>query len=131
MSDVSARPAPFESLRVWQLSHEAALEIYRVTLTFPVVHRYGLAAQLQRAAAAVPANLAEGNGRTSRNEYAYFCRIAKGSTSEVRYFLRLARDLGLINEHEFSLGTSKYDRVGMMLHQLIKSLRRKPIPAGF
>ena len=35
----------FTKLKVWQLSHELTLEIYKITGNFPVAERYGLTAQ--------------------------------------------------------------------------------------
>ena len=116
------RPAPFEFLKVWQLAHKLAVRVYRVTAAFPARYRYGLALQLERSVSSIPANLAEGNGRSSRKEYRYFCRVAKGSVSEVRYFLRLAFDLGLVNKESFEELLDGYDLVGALLHRLIASL---------
>src|SRR5437667_5268609 len=81
---------PHESLEVWRLAHQLALEIYRQTDGFPAREHFGLTAQLRRAAASIPANLAEGCGRASTREYIHFCSIARGSVFEVRYYLRLA-----------------------------------------
>lgn len=115
--------SPYERLEVWRLAHELALAIYRETENFPRREHFGLAAQLRRAAASIPANLAEGTGRGSSREDAYFCRVAKGSVLEVRYYLRLARDLGHISQAVFDRLMIGYDRVGKMLHFLIRSLR--------
>ena len=117
-------PSPFEALEVWRLAHELALMVYSETERFPPREHYGLASQLRRAAASIPANLAEGTGRGSSREYAYFCRIAKGSVLEVRYYLRLARDLGYISVAIFDQLMIGYDRVGRMLHFLQRSLRK-------
>ncbi|MEX0766024.1 MAG: four helix bundle protein [bacterium] len=116
---------PVESLDVWQLSHTMALEIYRTTKDFPKEERYGLAAQVRRAAVGIPANIAEGNARNSLREYVHFCHLARGSLAELRYLLRLARDLGLIDETTFEACTDGYDRVGKMLHYLIIGLRKR------
>ena len=118
---------PVESLDVWKLSHELALEICRVTQRFPAEERFGLTAQLRRAATSIPASLAEGNARESPREYLHFCLIARGSLAEVRYFLRLSRDMGLINEDTFTSFVQGYDRVGKMLHFLIVSLRKRAV----
>lgn len=115
-------PTPFESLDVWQVSHRLALDVYRATAKFPVEERYGLTAQLRRAASAIHANIAEGNGRGSAREYAYFCRVAKGSASEVRYLLRLALDLGFIPKEKFEAYAEGCGRIGKMLHFLVSAL---------
>jgi four helix bundle protein len=70
-------------LEVFKLAHELVLKIYELTRTFPREETFGLVTQLRRAAASVPANLAEGAGRLNRAEYRQFVGISKGSTAEV------------------------------------------------
>jgi four helix bundle protein len=58
----------FKKLKVWQKSHQLTLAVYRATANFPGEERFGLTGQLRRAAASIPANLAEGCGRGTDNE---------------------------------------------------------------
>lgn len=88
----------FEQLRAWQLSLDFAVEIYRLSKTFPSDERYGLTNQLRRAASSVPANIAEGFGRFSKKEKVYFYSIAYGSVLETKSHLFLAMRLGYIQE---------------------------------
>ncbi|TMJ04991.1 MAG: four helix bundle protein [Bacillati bacterium ANGP1] len=115
----------FESLEAWKLAHELALRIYRETETFPLRERFGLTQQLRRAATSVPANLAEGCGRATTREYVRFCSIARGSAFEVRYHLRLAGDLGFLSAEAYVQCDDGYDRVGKMVHFLMRSLERQ------
>lgn len=84
----------FSKLRVWRQAHEWVLSIYRLTRRFPAEERYGLTAQLRRAATSVPGNLAEGSRRRTVPDYGKFVNIAEGSLAECEYFLMLACDLG-------------------------------------
>lgn len=111
-----------EELDVFKLAHRLALDVYRVTGTFPKEEIYGLTAQMRRAAASLPANLVEGANRTSRAEYRRFVGIAKGSAGEVRYYLLLAMDLEYLSKSEAQRLRSEYVRVIQMLTNLIKSL---------
>ena len=54
----------FKDLKVWRLSHELTLETYRLTRGFPREEVFGLTSQLRRAASSIPANIAEGSGRS-------------------------------------------------------------------
>jgi four helix bundle protein len=89
----------FRDLKVWAKAHAVALSVYAITRNFPVTERYGLTAQMRRAAASVPANIAEGCGRSTPADFARFLHIAMGSASELEYFLILALDLGFVEEH--------------------------------
>lgn len=87
------RKAKVEShrdLQVWQKAMDLAEEVYRLTARFPTSETYRLVTQLTRAAASVQANIAAGNARRSRRDYANFISIAKGSLMETETFLMLA-----------------------------------------
>jgi four helix bundle protein len=88
----------FKRLKVWQKSHSLTLKIYYATSTFPDRERFGIISQMRRAAASVPANIAEGCGRYGRAEFRQFLHLSVGSASELQYFLLLARDLRLLTE---------------------------------
>src|SRR3954451_2568356 len=68
----------FRQLSVWQRSHLLAVKVHQLTTAFPLIERYGLAAQMRRAAVSIISNIAEGCGRQSDRELAYFLRIARG-----------------------------------------------------
>jgi four helix bundle protein len=112
----------FKKLKVWQKAHEMTLDIYRVTKRFPSEEKFGITSQLQRAAASIGANLAEGSGRRSDGEFGRFVNIARGSASEVEYHLILARDLGLLPEPDFSDLNDKVQGVQRMLAALHTSV---------
>jgi four helix bundle protein len=75
----------FKQLQVWQKAHRCALDVYRDTRGFPAEERFGLAAQLRRAAASVAATFAEGSGRDAERELARCLSIAVGSASEAEH----------------------------------------------
>lgn len=87
----------FRSLRAWQRGRELTLDVYRLTRSFPKTESYGLTAQIRRSAVSIPANIAEGAGRSSRKDYARFLDIALGSANELESHLLLAKDLGLLS----------------------------------
>jgi len=113
----------FRSLDVWKKSHELALAIYGGTVTFPKSELYGLISQIRRAAASIPANIAEGCGRTGDAEFARFLSIAMGSASELEYHILLSRDLGFLAVENYETLTAQTVEIKRMLASRIRKLR--------
>lgn len=111
-----------KDLDAWRISMQIAKNIYRLTDQFPKKEEFRMTSQLIRAAISIPANIAEGNSRGSRKEYAHFVSIARGSAAELETLLLLAKDVGLASENEFALVTEQTIRVGRMLNALRRSL---------
>jgi four helix bundle protein len=112
----------FRDLKVWQKAHELTLGVYKSTASFPREELYGLTSQLRRAAASVPANLAEGRCRRGDREFARFVGIALGSASETEYHLLLARDLGFLPQAEHESLAGQVEEVKRMLSVLYDRL---------
>lgn len=91
-----AQLSSFEDLTVWQKSQDFAVEIYRITKTFPKDEVFAITSQLRRAASSISANIAEGFGRESKKDKLHFYTIAYGSILETKNFLYLAKRLGYI-----------------------------------
>jgi four helix bundle protein len=108
----------FTELKVWQRSHQLTLEVYRITVSFPPVERYGLISQLRRAAASVPTNIAEGSKRQSDQEYSRFLNIAEGSLVETEYLLMLSRDLGYLARNSSDVMLNEVGEIARMLSGL-------------
>ncbi len=72
----------------------------------------------------VPANIVEGQARSSKKEFQQFLYIANGSLVEAEYYLELARDLKYIDETTFERLNQEREIVGNLLQGLIRSLRR-------
>jgi four helix bundle protein len=113
----------FRNLRVWQRAHEVTLEVYAETRSFPKEERYRLTNQLRRAAASVPANIAEGCGRNGDAELARFLTIAKGSASELDYLLLLAHDLGYLKTSRYEQFADEVHAISRMLANFVDRLR--------
>ena len=112
----------YRSLTVWQRADEVVLDIYRITGGFPVDERFGLVAQMRRAAVSVASNIAEAAGRSTDPDAARLLSIAAGSASELEYQLDLAARLGHTKEPiDVTLGY--IGEVKRMLRSLIKHWR--------
>jgi four helix bundle protein len=70
---ITTKAKTFEELVVWQKSHQFALEIYKLTQSFPQHELFGLVSQIRRSAVSIPANIAEGFKR-------------RGKADKVRFF---------------------------------------------
>jgi four helix bundle protein len=112
----------FKNLKVWKKSHALTLDIYRSTVSFPAEEKYGLVAQIRKAAVSVESNLAEGTARSGDSEFRRFAYMALGSACEIECQLILARDLGQLQVHAFERLNSACHEVRKMLWALIGRL---------
>jgi four helix bundle protein len=112
----------FRELKVWEKAHQLTLLVYRATTSLPTDEKFGLTSQLRRAAAAIPANIAEGCGRSGERELARFFQIAMGSASELEYHLLLARDLGFIDRPTYQQLQERTTEVKRMLTGFVRKL---------
>lgn len=116
---------PHEKLDVWRKAIDFVIEVYRATETFPKEEKFGLTAQVRRAAVSVPANIAEGAARRSNKEFAYFLSNAQGSASETETELLIAHRLGYLTEARFLTLRAAQDDLGRMLIGLTRHVRNK------
>lgn len=113
----------FRQIRVWEKAHNLVLDVYKVTKQFPKEELYGLTSQLRRAAASIPANIAEGFGRGGDTELARFLQIGLGSAYEVEYHVLLAKDLGLLDDRHYGRLEAQVVEVKRMLATLLLKVR--------
>jgi four helix bundle protein len=114
----------YKKLKVWQESHELVLLVYQLKKKFPREELFGLTSQTCRAVVSIPANIVEGQARASKKEFLQFLSIANGSLVEVEYYLELLKDLEFITSSEYNEAREKHRTVSILLHGLIRSLRR-------
>jgi four helix bundle protein len=93
MGNRESSKRPHERLEVWRDAMGLVEAVYRFSARFPDSERFGLVSQIRRAAVSIPANVAEGAARRSRQEYLRFLSIARGSLSEVDTHVQIAQRL--------------------------------------
>lgn len=121
----------YRDLEAWKLAIEYVVAIYALTERFPRDERFGLTAQLRRAAVAIPSNISEGHQQGTR-AYLRYVVIAMGSVAECETQLEIARRLNYSTEADLSSLWAIGDPLRRILFGLRRSLRRKleknPLP---
>jgi four helix bundle protein len=114
------------NLRVTGQARLLARQVYQATAGFPSDERFGLTAQMRRAAVSIGSNIAEGCGRYGDRELAHFLQVALGSASELEFQCEIASDLGYLSVAAVQPLLTEVRRTKRMLAPLIKALRAPP-----
>src|SRR5438445_992835 len=112
-------PRPHRDLRVWKDAMTLVTQMYQLMAEFSDAERFGLTAQIRRAAVSVPSNVAEGAARGSKKEFVRSLAIARRSLSELDTRLRIAENLNYPGK--IALLLSAIERLQAALGALIKS----------
>lgn len=127
MADISqtsgARPAAirhFTELIVWQKSHAAGLEVFRLSKTWPTEERYALTDQVRRSSRSIGANIAEAWGKR-RYEAAFVAKLtdADAEAHETEHWLINAQDHGYSSATQLAVSRALLVEVGKMLGSMI------------
>jgi len=112
----------YRRLEVWKESMQLAIEIYRVTQTFPKHELYGLTSQLRRAAVSIPSNIAEGRGRATKRDFCHFAVQARGSLFELQTQITIADALRYATSADLAQLTEHSEAIVRLLNGLIRHL---------
>jgi four helix bundle protein len=116
---------PYERLLAWRVAHELALELFRVTDRWPIRERFGITAQLRRAALSAATNIAEGTAKRGPREFRRFLDISLGSLAEVSYLLRFSRDYGLLSAESWTPLEELRTRAGQLTWNLYAAVSKR------
>lgn len=118
-------------LRVFQLAYQVAMEIFRVSKSFPADERYSLTDQIRRSSRSVAANIAEGF-RKRRYEAVFVNKLSDSDAeaTETQVWLDFARDCGYIDTQLRDALTAKLEEVGRMLGSMIANPEPFLIPSS-
>lgn len=106
----------FKQLRIWQQGFQIVLLCFRITKGFPSSEKFGLTAQITRAAISIPSNIAEGSSRNSDKDNKRFIDIALGSAFELETQLMIARELNFGDARQIDLALKMVGEECKMLH---------------
>lgn len=110
----------YQELEVWKKSILLVKGTYELTQSFPKQEIYGLTMQMRRASISIPANIAEGWSRGTK-EYLHFLRISKGSLAEWNTYLILSRELNFAQIKD----TEELESLGIIIGKMLTSLSKK------
>jgi four helix bundle protein len=112
----------YRDLIAWQKAMVLVRSVYVVTASWPVEERFGLTSQVRRAAVSVPANIAEGSGRSGNREFRHGLSVAHGSLCELETQLLIGIDLGLCEPEQGDQVLAQAAEVGRIIRGLIRRL---------
>lgn len=115
----------YKELEVWQLAMDLAEQCYTVTRNYPKEELFGMTSQIRRAAASIPANIAEGQGRDYTKEFLNHLSMARGSLMELETHLLLSQRVSLLNKETLEPLLALADRISRMLSGLRKALEKR------
>ncbi|MFL5604853.1 MAG: four helix bundle protein [Gemmatimonadaceae bacterium] len=113
---------------MWHKAHRLALDIHSAMESAPERRYTGLRSQILRSAASIPANIAEGCGKSTHAELARFAEIALGSATELDNHLLFARDAGVIDPDRYMQLEPVVAEMRRMLFAFVRAVRSRTTP---
>ncbi len=107
-------------LKVYDLAFKLAMEIFRLSKSFPEEERYSLTSQIRRSSRSVAANIAEGfRKRQYPNMFLSKLADSDAEATEAQVWLDFARDCGYLSQEQHKRLTAGYEEVGKMLNSMM------------
>lgn len=114
----------FRNYQVWNDAVDYATYVYDVTGKMPWFEKKGLCDQLQRAVVSNSSNIAEGSARPSDFDFAHFLDFALGSAFEVETQLKIAKNVGYLDEDHYQELVIRLSSIERQLNGLVSSIRK-------
>ena len=99
--------------------------VYDLADSFPAREGYGLTSQVTRAVVSVPANIAEGQARSTAKDFANFLSHCLKSANESKFWLALLRDTGKGAKDKINQLLKELIEISKILGTSVKTLRSK------
>ena len=111
-----------KDLNVYNLAFELAMEIFKLTLSFPKEERYSLTDQIRRSSRSVAINIREGFAkRRYENVFIRHLNDSIGSSEETRGWLDFSVNCRYIDQKTHDRMDKSYDEVNAMLYRLMNN----------
>ncbi|MBI6118293.1 four helix bundle protein [Salegentibacter maritimus] len=117
-----AKIGTHKDLRVYQLSFEAGMDIFRISKLFPKEERYSLTDQIRRSSRSVSGNLAEAWRKRIYPKSFVVSKLVdcEGEAGETQVWLDYALAFGYIDNEKHKVVFDKYDSIlGMLVNMRI------------
>lgn len=116
----------YNDLEVYKLSYSLAMDVFRISKSFPKEELYSLTSQVVRSSRSISANIVEGwSKRYYENKFKVHLIDALGSTGETQNWISFAKDCGYLNSEEHLKLSDQLDHVGRMLTKLHQNWETK------
>ena len=112
----------FENLQIYQLAEKLSDEIWKIVITWDNLAKNTVGMQIIRSADSIGANLAEGSGRGSDQDYKRFIKISRGSLYETRHWLRRAYRRDLLSTEQIELLIPIIEELTPKLNAYLRSI---------
>jgi four helix bundle protein len=110
---------------VYQLAFKLAMDIFKLSRSFPEEERYSLTSQIRRSSRSVAANIAEGfRKRQYPNMFVSKLADSDAEAAETQVWLDFAHNCGYLSqEHQKHLVTG-YEDLGRMIGRMMENPER-------
>jgi len=111
----------FRDLKVYNLSYKMAMEIYKITTTFPIGEKYSLVDQIRRSSRSIVANICEA-WMKRKYEKTFIAKLydCYGEAGEAQVWLDMSKDLGYIDEKTYKYLSNHYTEIIKMIWGMIQ-----------
>jgi four helix bundle protein len=109
-------------LKVYQLAYKLAMEIFKLSKSFPKEERYSLTDQIRRSSRSVAANIVEAfRKRRYPNMFVSKLADADSEAAETQVWIDFAHDCGYLSQKQYDELIGGYEDVGRMLGSMMRS----------
>jgi four helix bundle protein len=114
-------PMSYRKSEICQLGFKQALLVEEACQTFPRHELFSLAQQLRNSSRSIVANYAESYVRQKYYpaDYRKFLTYSQGNCDETKFWVELAREMGLVDEANFEKLMDGYRRLSIMIVRVL------------
>ncbi len=117
----------FKELIVWQKGIQLVVDLYKLTDQYPGTEKFGLCAQMRRAAVSIPSNIAEGCGRKTDKDFSNFLSHSLASQYELETQLIISQEIQMIDQNDFMRLSSELNEIQKMTRTLVDKFSKSNV----